>query len=110
MKIKVGYTDYTVKGMPPGLADAESAVALCVADTQTIYLRTDLTPQKQGAALLHELVHAMFDAFGIPSRGLTEEDVATRLEIPLANLFRDNPRLPGVIRKALTEDKPIVKP
>jgi hypothetical protein len=110
MKIKVGYTDYTVKAMPAELGASQwAATACCLPDTQAIYIRPEATPQKQGAALLHELIHAMFNSFGLPSEGLSEEDVATKLEIPLANLFRDNPRLPGVIRRALTEDKPIIK-
>jgi hypothetical protein len=108
MKIKVGYADYTVKGMSPVLSDADSAEGICQPDTQTIYIRTDRTPQVQAAALIHELIHACFASFGLPKEGLNEEDVCTKLEIPLANVLRDNPRLPGVLRSALNEGKPIV--
>lgn len=79
-------------------------------DTQTIYIRSDRSPQAQAAALIHELMHACFASFGLPKEGLSEEDVCTKLEIPLANVLRDNPRLPGVIRDALTKDKPVVRP
>jgi len=109
MKIKVGYADYTVRGMSPILSDADSCEGMCRPDTQDIYIRTDRTPQSQACTLVHEMIHAAFDAFQLPREGMSEEDVCRKLEIPLTNIIRDNPKLFEALRKALTEDKPIVK-
>lgn len=107
MKIKVGYADYTVKALPLDHADAD-AYGLCDPAAHIIYITTEASPAAQASTLIHELIHACFQINGMPSDGLNEEDVCRGLEGPLTALFRDNPRLPGVIRKALTENKPIV--
>ena len=108
MRIKVGYADYTVASLAPGVADVADIYGYCDPHTLTIYVRPDCSPQEQGCTLIHELIHAAFDVFRLPKTGMTEEDVASRLEVPLATIFRDNPKLLGVIQKALSEGKPIV--
>ncbi len=45
----------------------------------------------------------------LPKSGLSEEDVCTHLEVPLAVQIKDNPRLVPVIRGALCRDKPLFK-
>ena len=40
-----------------------AAQACCIPESQDIHIRPDATPQQQGAALVHELIHACFAAF-----------------------------------------------
>lgn len=109
MKVKVGHLEYIVEAMHPEKADAERADGLCAPRLQRIFIRSDLPAAQQAGILLHELIHAIFHAHGLPPARLTEEDVATRLEGPLASLIHDNPSLMGVISKGLSGKKAIVK-
>lgn len=109
MKIKVGYTDWRVIPMNAELSASQwAAQACCIPANTTIQIRPDLTPQMQAASLIHELIHCCFFTYALPTGGMEEEDVCTRLEGPLTAVIRDNPKLFEVLRKALTEDKPIV--
>lgn len=107
MRIKVGYADYTVKAIPPERDNGDD-YGSCDPVTQTIYLSKDVAAGAQASTLIHELIHACFQTTSLPDEGLTEEDVCRGLEGPLTALLRDNPKLPGLIRKALNEAKPIV--
>jgi hypothetical protein len=109
MKIKVGYADYEVRGMSPLLSDADSCEGMCKTADQVIFIRTDRTPQAQACTLIHEMMHAAFDAFQLPRKKLDEEAICRALEIPLSNLIRDNPKLIEALQKALAGEKPIVK-
>jgi hypothetical protein len=54
------------------------------------------------------LIHALFATYGLPKVGLTEEDVCSKLEVPLAILIRDNPMLMADIDVALRGNALIV--
>lgn len=103
MKIKVGGVDYTVKA----LLDDTDAFGHCSAAQQEIAIAPGPS-QVQALTLVHEMIHSCFQVFALPTKGLCEEDVCRMLEGPLTAILRDNPRLPGVIRSALTKGKPIV--
>ena len=109
MKVRIGHLDYIVEAMHPEKADAERADGMFVARLQKIFIRSDLPAPQQAGVLLHELIHAIFHAHGLPPTKMTEEDVASRLEGPLASLIRDNPTLMAQIVKGLTGKRPIVK-
>ncbi|MES1994455.1 MAG: hypothetical protein V4457_12900 [Pseudomonadota bacterium] len=101
--------DWTVKAMTPDLAATQwAAMACCIPGNQTLHIRPDLTPQQQASALIHEVIHACFHAFFLPEGNMSEEDVCSRLEVPLTNVVRDNPKLFEALRKALLQDKRIV--
>jgi hypothetical protein len=108
MKVKIGHLEYVVEAMHPEKADAERADGLCAPRLQKIFIRSDLPAAQQAGILIHELIHAIFHAHGLPDHRLTEEDVATRLEGPLASLIRDNPTLMQNLLKGLTGARPIV--
>jgi hypothetical protein len=105
MHIKVGYADYQVR---PLRSDAPVR-GLCYYNDHIIELDAGLPPGEQAVTLVHEIIHACFAAFVVSGEGLDEEEVCKRLEVPLAMVLRDNPRLPGVLRKAMDEGRPIVK-
>lgn len=109
MKVRIGHLDYNVELMSPQKADAEKADGLFYARDQKICVRADLPPAQAAGVLIHELIHAMFHAYGLPHNRLTEEDVATKLEGPLASLIRDNPTLIANIAKGLAGKRMLVK-
>jgi len=108
MKVKIGHLEYAVEGLHPEKADAERADGLFIARFQKIFIRSDLPPDQQAGVLLHEILHAIFHAHGLPNSRLTEEDVATRLEGPLASLIRDNPFLMKTLADSLSGKRPII--
>lgn len=109
MKIKVGYADYTVHPMEKTLAGQEY-LGLCDPDAQRLYVNPTMQPQAQACTLIHELIHAMFDAFALKHQQIGDEETICRaLEVPLSNVIRDNPKLMEVLGKALRENKPFLK-
>lgn len=109
MKVKIGAYDYRIKPFDPlpvtGYDDLEG---LHNGDEQFILIRQKAKPQSQAASLIHELIHAVFRVYNLPGKKMTEEDVCTALDNPLAALLRDNPKLLGVLMDALLRDVPIV--
>lgn len=113
MKLKVGYRDYEVLALHPDDAEENDMEDLDgfhrSVPRPIICIRADRTAEEQAAILIHELIHAMFRTYRLPSKGLTEEEVCSRLDPALAALFKDNPGLHGVLNKALCSGRKIVR-
>lgn len=74
-----------------------------------ILISPEDAPEEQVATLWHEIIHAFHDCYPIESKRRDEESVCRALEMPLTNLFRDNPHLAEVIRRALEQRIPLVE-
>jgi hypothetical protein len=100
--------DYAVEPMTAVTRSVEpDTYGICDTNTKTIYVNADQPTSVQASTLVHELMHALFDVFTLPKEGLSEEDVCSKLEVPLVVLLRDNPKLVTIIRGALCQDKPL---
>ncbi len=100
--LKVGHADVAVRGMDSEESDGRDALGMFNGMTMSIVVRNAMAPAKQAEVLIHELLHACFEAYQIKGRGLTEEDVCTRLAPALACVLRDNPALPALLLQGLT--------
>lgn len=65
---------------------------LCDPGSQTIYLNTGLARDRVAMVLLHEVLHACWDAAELEDHS-SEEDVVTRMARALFVTLRDNPSL-----------------
>jgi hypothetical protein len=77
-------------------------------ETKEIGLKIDQTPWEQGATLIHEIIHAVWDTCNFPKR-MSEEAVCTKLSCALATILVDNPRLMSALAGAIYHEIPIVK-
>lgn len=77
-------------------------------EPRTISIDPEVSPFEQADTLLHECIHALWDALEMGKR-VTEENTATRLGTGLAELFRDNPALLPILAAAVHFNQPIVK-
>ena len=87
-KVRVGYRDFTLSDFPKGFGerlDGETDFT-----TQTIHVHGDLLPQTKAATILHELLHVIYDEYGI-AVGDSEERVVSAFTNGLSQIIRDNP-------------------
>ena len=108
MRLRIGHLDYDVSAMSVDEADEEGVDGLCQHHLQRIRVREELPPSQQAGVLLHEVLHALWNVYAIPRRGLTEEEVVARLEAPLLMLLRDNRHLVVALYAALDHDTKVV--
>lgn len=97
----VGTYTYRIVEKETVLTDDKAGLnwAHCSSIDQVIQVQSTMSDERKRAALLHELLHAMDDAYG--NIGLSEEQV-TRLAPALGALFTQNDMrfmLPGVAKK-----------
>lgn len=98
-KVAVGPRTYgiVVDATAIALRSAESQETLdgiCDHNTQTITVRASLAPDAEACTIIHEVLHAIFETYGLTRLlGDSEEDLTRALEAPLLALLRDNPRL-----------------
>ena len=89
---KVGAYLYQLKLVPTD--SLEDAVGEADTKAQTISIDEGLSIEARKATIVHELLHAIFDAYGIDNVvGELDEALVSMLELPLLQLIRDNPRL-----------------
>lgn len=108
MRLRIGHLDYDVHGLSVEEADGEGVDGLCQHHIQRIHVREELPPVQQAGVLLHETLHAIWQVYAIPRRGLTEEEAVARLEAPLLMLLRDNRHLVEALYSALDYDEKLV--
>lgn len=90
--VVIGLYGYEIRTVPSGSIEDSVGEADCHA--QIISLDESLSPEALKTTLVHELLHAMFDAYGTDEL-LTEIDEAlvSLMEMPLLALLRSNPEL-----------------
>ena len=109
MKLKVGYATISVVGISPAESSAQGLNGGYTASMHRVEINTGLPPAEQAAVLVHELIHACFDVYGLKDEKLCEEDVCTALDGPLTALLTDNPTLPGVLHQAVNHGRNILE-
>ena len=107
MRIKVGHRHYVVQPLPE---DRRKALdGLCHLHTGVIELNPDNPPQVQAETLLHELLHAVWEAGGVTRVGRRDEEtVVSLLSLGLERVMVDSPEAFEVINQGLA-GTPIVK-
>jgi hypothetical protein len=106
MKVQVGHHAVSVECFPAGGPD-DGRCGDYLSSRLRIRVDNDLPATIQAETLIHELIHAMYDAHGWEN-AMTEEQVCEALGRGLAQLFQANPEIYAVIDKALTKGKPVV--
>lgn len=87
--VQVGHFRVAIKAGVPRVANE---MGWFDSDTLTIHYKEGLPPALLADVVLHEAIHAIFFAYGIPKK-LKEERVALSLSGPILILLRDNPKL-----------------
>jgi len=88
--IRIGHLTIAIH---PGVPKPADQFGWMDYDTCTIHYCKELPPALLADTILHEVIHAIFFAFGIPNRKLKEEQIALTLAGPLLMVARDNPAL-----------------
>lgn len=97
--VRVGCFDYAIEEWSPHLAATAQRLAECDRDNLVIRVRSDLPRQRIAEAVLHEILHAAFDA-GACEVG-DEERIVGVLGGMLAQVWRDNPEIVSYLSAAL---------
>lgn len=74
---------------------------------EAITIEAQQSPTNQADTLLHEIIHAIWSARGLPPR-VSEEQAALWIGSGLASVFQANPELLVLLSLALNNDYPIV--
>ncbi|HWL80093.1 MAG TPA: hypothetical protein VNR89_04010 [Roseomonas sp.] len=107
MDIRVGHRTISLRPMDPGEASDNGAIGLFRPGAGTISVDSSQPADVQAEVAIHETIHAIWDAYGLPPK-VDEEEAATLLAKGLAQVIRDNPELMLTIQDAL-EGSPIYK-
>ena len=96
MKLKIGPLDYQVR-YRTAYEDPDS-YGQCHKEDETITLRADVSAGRQLDTLIHEVLHACYDAY-TRSGCLDEEAVCSFVGSALAAVIRDNPEFLAALTK-----------
>jgi len=98
--IKVAHTTYRVRLIAPNLMGENHADI----DHASLELRiaSDLSPPVQAEKLVHELLHAAYDAWKISPR-YGEEKTVELMAPALCTMWADNPKLCAWLTRALKQ-------
>ena len=96
-RVRCGGITYRVKMVTPRqmaemMVEGDSPLGAVCWDDETIYIRDDLSPTRTFIVFCHELAHVLADTAGYGDD--MGEQIAQRLERPLASMFADNGWLP----------------
>ena len=93
-KLRIGALVYTVAIVDPLTTFERDEWGRCRNITQRIELQKDFPcPGRALETLVHEVLHAVYHAFDIPSEDADEETVVTKMAGGLAQVIIDNPAL-----------------
>jgi hypothetical protein len=106
--IKIVHRDVQVRPMTASESSMSEAQGMYDNDG-VIYIDADKPPNQQAAIFLHELLHAIHDCWELPKQMRDEEGICTALDVPLATVFRDNPRLFVDLTRTLLAGQPLFK-
>lgn len=92
MKVRVGYKDIDVLGMPADYAKATGHLGEYRSGEGTILVHAGQPPLELADTVIHEVLHAIVDERDLDTvLGDREEPVVRALAHGLTALFRDNP-------------------
>lgn len=103
-RLRVGHLDIRVYPWSDEAANQEDADGIYYVATDSIYIRASRSPAEQIRILIHEILHVIWDTWGMGDGALTEEEVCSRIDLGLVNVLRDNPHLLSLIGAALGPD------
>ena len=108
LTLKVGFRDFSVFKVSDTDPDLLGCDGLCLNDRSwpCIYLSDKLAPAAQAEVLIHELMHAYWDAFNLPGR-VDEEGACKFFGVAMSTLIRDNPTLSGMLGLAIHRNEGI---
>lgn len=95
-RIRVGPFTITVETVIADVADLGRFNGGFIGTSLRIILQEDFPPQRMRETYLHEIIHAMHDAYGWPAE-LVEEELAKMLPAALIQFQQDNPAVFGWI-------------
>ena len=100
MNLRIGHRSIRLERMRPGEAHDQDARGLYLPNAGVIHVDPDQQPDVQAEVVLHEVIHALWETYGLPPR-VDEEEVASVLAKGLAQVIRDNPALVTAVQAAL---------
>jgi hypothetical protein len=84
---------YKVAQRSAAWSEEKDVDALCHPQSQLIELNRTLAGERKAMILLHEVLHACWDAADLSEDGDEEEQVVARISRALYVTLRDNPKL-----------------
>jgi hypothetical protein len=87
-KVRVGHRDFAIEPFPTGFG--ERLFGETDYNTLTIRVHQDLAPSVRSSTLLHEILHVIYDEYGL-AKDDTKERVVTMMSNGLCQVLRDNP-------------------
>ena len=98
--VKVGYLTYRIVPWNSHEANGAGRLGETVHETRTIKIEMTHEAPHTAEALLHEIIHCVFDVFNIEDDD-DQERTTTALGSGLATVWHDNPELMAWIGKSL---------
>ncbi len=99
--LRIGHMTIHVLPMTDQLGRKLDAEGCYIEKNFTIFVRHRTSPAEQARILLHEILHACYDAGGWGDEARDQESICGLLDRALATLFLDNPHLLPIIAMAL---------
>lgn len=99
-RVLVGCAEYVIVLVSPAVADANNEKGATDGVAQRIWLREDLRADHAAQILIHEIMHACYEHYGIVERR-PEEYTVNALSGCLAAVFAANPQVLAWIAWAL---------
>lgn len=96
MRLRIGHLDYTVRPMREADDGNDVNYGECDTRAQEIRIDADFPASRQLEVLLHEIIHAAWDAYAMPALA-NEEHVANFVGCALAAVIRSNKSLLPVL-------------
>lgn len=90
--IKVLNLDYEIHWHDEGWHEQTGSYGQQNIRRQVIRIDESAPPQLIADTFLHEVVHAVFDAFGLEEKAEREEPITRRLATGLCTIWKDNPK------------------
>lgn len=98
--IRVGYRDYAILDLPWQGTDINERFGDCDVNHSVIRVSTAYGPVRAGNVLLHETLHAAYDAAHLTDKS-KEEQIVTGLADVMSQVWRDNPDFVEFVTAAL---------
>lgn len=100
MKLRIGHRTITFRRAGRGEAADTLADGMYLPNEGAIWISDDNLPEVQAEKAIHEVIHGIWDAYGIAPT-VNEETAATVLGKGFAQVLRDNPAFVAVLLAAL---------
>ena len=107
MKLKIGHHTVRVVPIHEELDQDLNVYGDFSGARKRIRLLGRASPTDQAETLIHEILHACFDAHGWPKE-MDEETTCQLVARGLSQVFQANPKLHAILNEALTAGRPVV--